>query len=218
VIRHVGQVNFIIECKNVSGNIWVFSEEKEQDVVTIPEHVSLTESLNKDDPTRKTIPTWPIHNIPYVAGYEEFVFDKNKSNRNDKNPKNLYSAISSVTKAASFEKLKIKKTMDLMRHWTPSVQNFIIYFMFIQPLIIFSGKMFVAKFNNNDLTFKEVEFVQMKKDYVSNEYDEGLGEIHIIHEDKLNEYMQSAMQYYSVGSKYILDNQSQFRKAKNNLK
>jgi len=216
-ISHVGQVNFIIECKNIPGNIWIFSEEKEEERVTIPEWVSLTDSLGKEDPVRKTIPIWPIKNIPYVAGYDEFVFDKEKSNRSKKESNNLFSAIYSVTKAAAFEKTSIKESLDLTQYFDLK-QKFIIHFMFIQPLILFSGKIFVTTYDGDTPTFRQVDWVQMKKDYVSKEYKEKRGEIHIVNVDKLDEYMELAMEHFSIGSQKIIQTQEKFRTAKNSLK
>jgi len=216
LIRHIGSLNLIIECKNLPGNIWLFSNEQDPGL-TIPNYLSLTDSLGKNDPTRKIIPSWFIPNAPIVGGYDEYVFDKSKSNSKIKDPKNLYSAINTVIKATSSNNDQFKKTFDFMKSWTPQKQNFIVHFAFFQPVVVFSGKLFVAKYVDEKLDYEQTSFVQLPVDYQSEHYEELSGTIHIITYEYLQNYLEIVKKYYSLFSSKIIELQNDFRSAKKSI-
>lgn len=216
-VWHIGQLNLVIECKNIPGNVWVFSEEPTPEL-GIPELVSITSSIKKD-PANGFSPTWVIKEIPCVAGYDEYVFDPKKSNtRPKKEPKNLYGAIVSVTKALKDRKVQLEKLFGKLRYWSPSKQNYILHFAFFQALIIFTGKIFISRMEGSNTKFEPVKYVQMAKQYVSKDYDETLGEIHIVSFDALEEYLSLIRKYYWVGTKLIIEKQDELKKAKDSLK
>lgn len=216
IIRHIGSLNLVIECKNIPGNIWVFSKETDFVELSFPECVSETEELGRNDPVRQFIPTWPIKNIPVVAGYDEFIFDKTTSPK--KEPKNLYTAIYSVIKATRDQKDEFKKMFKGLRTWSPKTQNFRIQFTFIQPVIVFTGKMFIEEYEGENHKFTPVNFVQKRKRYSSEAYNENLGEIHIITFDFLKNYLDLVLEHYLTGSKRMVENQSLLKSASDSLR
>lgn len=158
------------------------------------------------DPAVNVIPLEPIKNIPYVSGYDEYIFDTGKTNNQTNN---LYSAIMAVTKASHHLRETYKKTFEILKKWTPKTQKYILHFIFLQPLIIFSGKIFVAKFKDSsgELEFESAKFVQIARGYVSKDYDETGGEIHIVSFDALEEYLSLVDAHYRYKENIIVKNQ-----------
>lgn len=212
-IRHIGSLNLTVECKNLPGNIWLFSEAVDPGI-SIPNYLSLTDSLGKEDPTRKIIPTWIMRDIPLVEGYDEFVFDESKNDKKTKNPNDLYSAIHVVIKATHSNNEIWKKTFGFMKSWEPISQKFIVHFGFFQPVIIFSGKLFIAKHNEDKLDYKQVPFVQLSVNYRSEHYDEHMGDIHIVTFANIEEYLERVIVHYSHSEQQIVEMQEKFRDAK----
>lgn len=207
ILHSIAQYALVIECKNVSGNIWVFSSDQSPGF-SLPEHVSMNMN-KKPDPVFNVTPYEEIQNIPYISGYDEYIFDERKSNGQTNN---IYSAIMTIIKATSHEKESYKKTFESLREsWYPKNQDFILHIVFFQPVIVFSGKIYIAKFNaQNEVEFESTKFVQMKKEYVSKEYDENTGEIHIVTFSALEEYLQMVDKYYRSKEDVMVKDQKIF--------
>ncbi len=207
VLHAIASYELVIECKNVPGNIWVFSEA-ENPMITFPAHASMNRD-QKPDPVFNVIPLEPISDIPYVSGYDEYIFDKEKSN---KQTDNLSSAVFSITKATRHEIDGFKKTFELFpKFGWPNRQSYILHFIFLQPLILFSGKIYVMKFNDKgEQTFQRVNAVQMPKGYVSKDYDEISGEIHIVEFSFLPQYLSKVDEYYRMNENIMIKHQKSF--------
>jgi len=206
-IHSLAQINLIIECKDVSGNIWIFSLD-ESPGITLPSYASM--NYGTRDPAINVMPKEPIENIPYVSAYYEYIFDEGKSNKQ----KNLFSAIHTVTKATHHQKSTLQNTFKLMQNWNPKSQNYILHFGFFQPVIVFSGKLYVVKYTDEaNPEFEPVKYVQLKTGYISKDYNEISGEIHIVSIEALPDYIGKVKRYYRHNENIIVSEQKTFLKA-----
>lgn len=205
VLRSIAQYDLVIECKNIPGNIWAFFLDEDPSF-TLPLYASMNEKGK--DPAITVIPTEPIKNIPYVSAFDEYIFDNAKTN---KQTNNLYSALMTVTKAARHKKDYLRRSFKALINsgWTPKAQKYILHFTFFQPVIIFSGKIFIIKYDaSGNPEFESVKFVQKARGYVSKDYDESGGEIHIVTFDALEEYISLVDAYYRLNENLIVKNQT----------
>ena len=206
-IHSLAQINLIIECKDVSGDIWVFSLDKSPGIA-LPSYASM--NYGTRDPAINVMPKESIENIPYVSAYYEYVFDEGKSNKQ----KNLFSAIHTVTKATHHQKSTLQNTFKLLQNWNPTSQNYILHFGFFQPVIVFSGKLYVVKYvDETNPEFEPVKYVQLKTGYISKDYNEISGEIHIVSIDALPDYIGKVKRYYRQNENTMVSNQKIFLKA-----
>ena len=85
-----------------------------------------------------------ISTIQHVSGYDEYVYDESKSN---KKVTNLYSAIMTVTKATHYRKESYDDMFKKMKmqNWRPRKQDYAMLMTFLQPVIVFTGHLFVTK-------------------------------------------------------------------------
>ena len=202
-LHAIAQYLLITECKNIPGNIWVFSEH-ESPPFSIPEHASMKND-KPPDPVFNISPDLPISGLHYCSGYSEFIFDESKTN---KQTNNLYSGIMTVIKGVRQEKESYKKMFQTLQSWTPTTQTFILNFTYFQPVIIFTGKIFVTKYNEKDeLVFESAKYLQIPKEYISKNYNEKAGEIHIVTYENLQDYLQKVGSFYRAKEKLIINNQ-----------
>ena len=202
----IGRIDLIIECKDISGNIWVFSPSKSPDL-SYPFHASMNYMIK--DPAMNVIPNEPIKNIPYVSAYTEYVFDEGKSN---KQCNNLFSVVNSIAKAAHHQRETMQNAFELMKNWEPKVQNFILHFVFFQPIIVFSGKLYIME-EGEELKFTSAKYVQMKNKYLSRDYKDSRGEIHIVSFDALPEYIEKITRYLRQNENIMVKHQEQMHNA-----
>lgn len=208
--RTVAQLSLVIECKNITGNIWVFSLDDDR-VLRIPDFASI--KFNSGDPAINVAPLNSISTIPSVSGYDEYVYDKSKSN---KQTNNLYSAIMTVTKATHYLKESYDDIFSKLKNWKPTKQNYVLLMNFFQPVIVFTGHLFVTKINEKDeVEFNQVKYVQMDKNYVSKDYHELGGRIHIISYDCIIEYLQMVEPHYRSKEDFLIANQKDLLKELN---
>jgi len=210
VLHFLAGYELLLECKDISGNIWVFSKSQNKGV-GIPDHASMNQD-QRPDPIFNIMPYYPIEELPYVSGFHEYIFDKKRSNKQENN---LSSALFSITKACRHEKDEYKKTFEIFpRIGWPTKQSYILHSMFFQPIIVFTGKIFVTSFNDkNEQIIEEVRCVQIEKGYVSKEYHETSGEIHIVSLDYFEEYLEKIDNYYRQNESIIIKHQSSFFKS-----
>ena len=201
----MAQYNLIIECKNISGNVWVFDSDTPS-TFSPPIHSSVNKD-KKPDPVFNVIPFDPISKIPSVSGYSEYVLDKKKSNEKTTN---LFSAIMSTTKATNHMKTSMDKLYESY-HLFKSKHTLILHFAFFQPVIVFTGKIYVSKFNDkNKAEFFREKFVQMEIGYESKEYHITSGSIHIVEYDHLGEYVEMVDQYYRQNENIMIKDKKIF--------
>jgi len=209
VLHSIAQLALVIECKNISGNIWVFSMDNLPSF-SFPEFASM--NYGQKDPALNVMPLEPIQNVTYVSGYDEFIFDDSKSN---KKLDNLYSAIHTVTKATLYLKESFNENFKKLKNWRPKNQDYILHFVFFQSTIIFNGKMYVKYDNNGHTEFKPVEYVQMEKSYISKDNKSSQGMIHIISSESLENYLKMVELYYRAKENIIIKQQPKLLQALN---
>lgn len=207
-LHSIAQYKLLIECKNIPGNIWVFSSD-EPPGISLPEHSSINQG-KKPDPVFNVTPYSEIPGIPYASGYDEYVFDKKKSN---KQPKNLFSAIMTVTKAIHHEKTMLATTFENMKHITLKKQKYILHIVFLQSVIVFTGKIYLTKYHSKDEPqFFPQKFVQIRREYESKDYHEIMGEIHIVSFEHFEEYLEMVDKYYLQNEHIMIKNKEIFLK------
>ena len=202
VKRTVAQLALVIECKNITGNIWVFSLDDTVDF-GIPDFASM--KFSKGDPAINVSPLNSISTIPLVSGYDEYVYDESKSN---KKTDNLYTGIMTVTKATHYLKESYDDMFMKLKNWIPDKQGYVLLMTFFQPVIVFTGRLFVTKTNEKDeVEFNQVKYVQMKKNYVSKDYHEMGGKIHIVSYDGIMDYLQIVEPHYRSKEDFLITQQ-----------
>lgn len=215
----VGRINLIIECKNLPNHGWIFFKTKKPELV-FPDKVTIADrmpiEITEYDRTRNYSPITPIPNLFSASGYDEYVFDngRNTKNRNTKNKKksnerteNIYDAVNKVTKATRYQ---IETTRDLLcnkMQYIISKMDKIISFAVFQPLIVFQGFMYGATVTNGKNNLEPIKFAQIPKQYVSSNYDEMQGMIHVVSYKYLQEYLNLLHNYYWFASSRMIKEQ-----------
>lgn len=197
----LGRIYLIIECKNLPDHGWIFFKTKQQDLV-FPDKVTIADGIPSEvtehDPTRYYSPITPIPNLFSASGYDEYIFDggrsreKNRGKSNEQT-KNIYDAVNKVTKATRYQ---IETTRDLICskiHYIISKINKIIAFAVFQPVIVFQGRMYGASIASGKTNLEPIKFAQIPKRYVSPNYNEIQGTIHIVSYRSLPEYLDLAL-------------------------
>jgi len=84
----VGQINLIIECKNLPDHGWIFFKGKDPDLV-LPDKVTIGNympiEIVEADPTRYYTPIKPIPNLFSASGYDEYILDNKNANNHVNN-------------------------------------------------------------------------------------------------------------------------------------
>lgn len=187
-----GQLELIIECKSLPDHAWVFSGN-EYEGFTFPEGLLTTELKNQN--------SWDI--IPYEkhiglnahSYFEDFLNDNKKSRRSNKRKDNLYSSFLKVIKATRYQKEIYEIDYKRYKDKTKFSKDWYIF----QPLIIFSGRMYKTIQASNKTKLSQIKFASLRKEYVSANYREILGEVHIVSFEWFEDYLQK------LKNNFILD-------------
>jgi hypothetical protein len=209
----VGQIIFTIECKNLPDHGWVFFKTKQPELV-FPDKVTIADDMPieiiENDPTRYYTPIKPIPQLFCASGYDEYIFDNGKPNQGKKSntqTNNLYCAVNTVTKATRYQ---VEKMRDLicnnMLHFIGTIDK-ITTFAIVQPLIVFEGQMYGATLEGEETKLEPIRFAQIQKRYVSSNYDEINGMIHIVSYKSLPEYLNLICNYYWFASNKMMQDQ-----------
>lgn len=177
--------NLIIECKNLPDHAWIFSGS---------EHFSLTPDYlftGISEKNEKIITkTSYLYTKNFTAnGYSELFLNNgklsNKEVKSNKKIDNLYEAIVQVTKASKYRQIRcmddFQKKQSMHKNMPDELHIF-------QPLIIFHGRMYKTDMVNDNIRLEPIKFVCIEKEFVSENYHETNGEIHIVSFDWLIEY------------------------------
>ena len=207
----LGELFLVIECKNLPDNGWIFFKKNKQDDYLIPEIFTFIKTNRQEEIIDKCIPYDLVPNLCYASGYLEAVLDNKKQDQQSKaktnfKDSNLYQAILTTIKATRTEIDKaeqLRKSMYRIYNQADKIPFIIIY----QPLIVFTGHMYVQLKNEDDI--QPIKYVQIKKEYQSSKYNEQLGTIHIVHYSALEEYIDIIHQHFGFGSNYIINHQEE---------
>lgn len=202
----LSQLELVIECKQLPNHAWVFFPSEPIPFAFV-ESVSFTDSINPD-PINPYLPYFNTRmNIPYAEGYAEFFLpDKKGSNGKEGN---LYEAVMAVTKATRYEIGKMENLIkELTKAYPPKLNpTRVLMFTLFQPLIVFKGRMYEANLEGDKLKLKSIKYAQIPKNYVSEKYDESVGEIHIVTFEALDEYLQLLDVRHSVNTEKMINDQ-----------
>lgn len=211
----IGRINLIIECKNLPNHGWIFFKTKEPELV-FPDKVTIADrmpiEITEYDPTRHYSPITPIPNLFNASGYDEYIFDNGREMKYEKKSnertKNIYDAVNKVTKATRYQ---LETTRDLLcnkMQYFISKMDKIIAFAIFQPLIVFQGRMYGATITSGKNKLEPIKFAQIPKRYVSSNYDEIHGMIHIVSYKFLPEYLKLLHNYYWFASSRMIKEQA----------
>jgi len=209
----IGQINLIVECKNLPNHGWIFFKTKEPELV-FPDKVPIADKMPieiiEHDSTRFYSPIIPIPNLFNGSGYDEYIYDNGRSTKRKKSNErtdNIYDAVNKVTKATRYQ---IETTSDLLFNKMPyvisSIQK-IIAFAIFQPLIVVQGRIYAANITSGQNNLEHLKFVQIPKRYVSSNYNEMQGMIHIVSYESLPEYLNLLHNYYWFASPRMVKEQ-----------
>lgn len=214
-VRHIGQLTLIVECKNIPGNVWIFTK-KEHDGISLPDLNSITSEIPKD-PANQFSPSWPVKEMAYAEGYDEYVFNPSQSNKLKGNPTNLFSAIMAVSKATYDHNKNQEKMFKKLRYFSATHQNFFIHFQFVQPVIVFSGPIYLVKQEKN-IKLERTDFVQIPNTHTIKGEHTSAGELHIVSFDSFSKYLKIVEKYYRFAENKILEKSDELKKAKDSLR
>lgn len=89
----------------------------------------------------------------------------------------------------------------------------VVFFKIYQPLIVFSGHLYVKRLNADAIT--PIRHLQFSKQYKSQAYDEDVT-IHVVSSNYIQEYLDIIRPYYMACSKYIIDHQNELKETVRN--
>lgn len=193
--KQIIQLFLPIECKSLPDHAWIFFEGSFDLFNLIPEYVEHEKISGYDK--LKSISFIPLEDLFVSSACAELrLTNKKKYKKSNNREDNLYEAILSVVKATrhfmEYEKEKILHQLKLPKTKYKYVLS--IY----QPVIVFNGRMYEAKENNEKITLNNIKFAQLNKEYISKNYNEKLGRIHIVSYDALDEYVQIIKNHYNI--------------------
>jgi len=192
-------LKLLIQCKSLPGNVWIFFSDPGQSagythisksgLVEILEHRELS-ILGHEIFSKKE--THFDKSQVMATNYCEIITDKEKSN---KRIDNIWECAITLVKATSQE----------MNQWDADSERYIdedlvsydefvknpfeLIFVFY-PLIVFRGKMYEAKFFDDDIVLDKKDYVQLFVDYQSGSY-KGEFCIDVVTKGKFKEYMEN---------------------------
>lgn len=204
----VGRLYLIIECKSLPDHGWIFFKTNQQELV-FPDKVAIADGMPSEiiehDPTRYYSPITPIPNLFDASGYDEYILDNGKKGRRNRGKsneqtENIYEAVNKVTKATRYQ---IETTRDLLFnniHYIITKIDKIISFAVFQPLIVFQGRMYGATVTSEKTNLEP-------KRYVSSNYNEMQGMVHVVLYNSLPEYLKLLYDYYWFASSRMIKDQ-----------
>ena len=177
-------LNLLIQCKNIPGNAWVFFKSPHRIKPHSAEYCcGVTSVLNvlkwlpRLDFEFKFLLDKRFEGLPTTTVFDEYILDKNTSN-NQKD--NLFDAVISLAKATSYEvelaNRSYKKDIEKLCVEETDAEDLALllgYAEIFYPIVIFSGKMYVAEdvAKGKRMKLTPVDHVGLFFNYVSGSYD-----------------------------------------------
>ena len=181
----MGELRLIVECKSLHNYAWIFFKGKHFGDKPAEEMYFKKPKISD----YKYLPKPFIKKLFFASGYTEIVYPLTNNKKRRNFPEKLFEAVAQVTKATRYQiDYEIKLIRKLRRlgaseKEAKSPWDFII----LQPLIIFGGNLY--KINEDDGKLESIDFVQIDKEWVSKNYEEIYGEIHIVSFNALQKYI-----------------------------
>ena len=166
-------LRLLIQCKSVPGNVWVFFRTP-QEFFPRPQCASVLDSLEwslRSHWDFSLLPGLHYEKVPKITLYDEYILDKNKSNKRDDN---LFEAVISLVKATSYElESTVQALMNDVDAWGDDAYNVLDFVILFYPTVVFDGKMFLAEKTEEygELNLTPIDHVCLFSSYLSASYD-----------------------------------------------
>lgn len=186
-------LNLLIQCKSIPGNAWIFFQPPHR-ITPICASTSILDAMEWI-PRAHVDFTFQegLHfkNIPITTTYNEYILDKNTSNKRDDN---LFEAIISLAKATSYElETSVQGDRQLLERFSAKslLEHPPNFAEIIYPTIVFDGKMYMVKNveKGKEMDLLETNHVGLFLDYVSGSYDVELI-IDIVHKKEFEKFFE----------------------------
>ena len=195
-----GDFRLVIECKDLKNYAWIFTKG-ELDNLT-PAECIIYNQKNSSESFEE--PLTNIHELFYASSCVEYPFESIKDDPNPplkKGTEFSFEAFLSITKATRYFMDKDVMIETRLREKLGEKMNAamrVFDFVYFQPLIVFSGKMYKAEQVQNKTKLYPIKFAQMPKEWVSKNYNELLGKIHFVTFENLPEYLDIIYHHYKL--------------------
>jgi len=208
---YIGKLILPIECKSLPDHAWIFFEKKYQRLFgNFPDIINWKETKKMKEGVFQP-PLFANNKITYASNYVEYSLKKKEKLKSNQRTDNLFSAILSVTKATRSFYDKDIELQEYLKNHGAAIGPLLVYSVY-QPLIIFSGRMYVAEGEGENMKLNSIPFVQIQKQYISGNYNENHGVIHIVNYENLDEYLKILKDYFRASDEFqeILKDQDKF--------
>ena len=211
-------INLFIQCRKLPGNAWVFFSPPK---LSAPyKHITkygLTDFLRLGSSPLGIFDPKGTHfdkSEILATNYCEVITDKKKSN---KRTDNIWECVITLIKATSQELQEASTdTRQFIDVDEGSFDEFIKdpfeLVSIFYPLIVFDGKMYEAKFSNDEITLEAKEYVQLFVDYISGRY-KGRFFIDIVSKEGFSEYLKNIFNDLLVFNKRRLEKSEEYQKS-----
>lgn len=196
---YIGKLVLPIECKSLPDHAWIFfKKDNHVSFGNFPDMINWKETKKMKGVFQP--PLFANDKITYVSSCVEYNLKKEKSKSNGRTD-NLFKAILSVTKATRSLCDQDEELQEYMEKIKATIGPLIVYSVY-QPLIIFRGRMYVAEGEGENMELNSVPFVQIQKQYVSGNYNEKHGVIHIVNYENLDEYLKILKDHFRSSDEF----------------
>ena len=182
-------LHFLIQCKNIPGNTWVFFKSPHKLWATC-KSTSILDALEWTPRTHVDF-THPkdlhLNRLLLTTVYHEFVLDKNMSNKRDDN---LFEAIISLAKATTYEyETLVSSNKHMLETISKEDLEYVNYAEMFYPAVVFNGKMYLAEEveKGREMSLTPIDHVGLLIDYISGSYKIRLV-IDIVHKEAFGRF------------------------------
>lgn len=201
-------LNLLIQCRKLPGNAWIFFSVPRGSVLYAPiSRYGLVDFLRSRELFLRAPAIFDYKGTHFAksdvlaTNYCEIITDKTKSNKRDDN---IWECVVTLIKATS-QALEEAHT-DSKQHLEEDLGSFEEFVgdggpyeltSIFYPLIVFEGKMYEARFSEDGIVLKRMEYVQLLVDYHSGRY-KGAFRIDIVTKERFPYYLEDVLEDLTV--------------------
>jgi hypothetical protein len=183
----------LIQCRRLPGNAWIFFSIPKPSALYMPStNFNIAGFLKTGHQEIFDMKKTHLDKREVLAtNYCEIITNKERSN---KRVDNIWECVITLIKAASQEtEEQLADTEQYLNEDIGSFDEFVAdpfevaYFSY--PVIVFDGKMYEAKFSDDEITLERKKYVQLFVDYISGRY-KGRFSIDVISKEKFSRYLK----------------------------
>jgi hypothetical protein len=205
----------LVQCRRLPGNAWIFfsvpktvlhlriAKYSLMDFLEIRDFYDIFDVKETHFDKREVLAT----------NYCEIITDKNKSNRRNDN---IWECAMTLIKATSQDmELEVSDTERYLTVDISSDEFFKDPFELISifyPVIVFDGKMYEAKFSNDEITLERREYIHLFIDYMSGRY-KGTFCIDVVTKERFQEYLKDVLTDLTVFNLRRVKKAAEYEKA-----